>query len=63
MAKKTDYSKKEVGELMKDLAKGREGLRTLRFTGAGARTKDAHAKSKARKEIARILTALKVKKT
>jgi ribosomal protein L29 len=63
MAKKTDYNKKEKGELIKELAKLREELRTLRFTAAGARTKDAHARSKVRKDIARVMTALTVKKT
>jgi ribosomal protein L29 len=62
MAKKTDYSKKEKGELVKELGKLREELRTLRFTAAGARTKDAHAKAKVRKDIACVMTALTAKK-
>lgn len=63
MAKKTDYMKKEGGELVKELAKLREELRTLRFTAAGSRTKDAHARSKVRKDIARVLTAMTAKKS
>jgi len=62
MKKKTDYSKKEQGELVKELSTKREELRTLRFTAAGARTKDAHARSKVRKDIARVLTAMTAKK-
>jgi ribosomal protein L29 len=62
MAKKTDYMKKEQGELVKELAEKREELRKLRFTAAGARTKDAHARAKVRKEIARVLTAMTAKK-
>jgi ribosomal protein L29 len=61
MAKKIDYSKKEKGELIKELGKLREELRTLRFTAAGARTKDVNAKAKVRKDIARIMTALGAK--
>lgn len=63
MAKKTDYSKKERGELVKELANKREELRKLRFTAAGARTKDAHARAKVRKDIARVLTAMTVTKS
>lgn len=55
--------KKEQGELVKELAEKREDLRKLRFTAAGARTKDAHARAKVRKEIARVLTAMTAKKT
>ncbi len=62
MAKKTDYMKKEQGELVKELSEKREELRKLRFTAAGARTKDAHARAKVRKEIARVLTAMTTKK-
>lgn len=62
MAKNTDYMKKDKGELVKELANKREELRKLRFTAAGARTKDAHARAKVRKEIARILTAMTAKK-
>lgn len=62
MAKKTDYTKKEAGELVKELAQLREELRKLRFTAAGSRTKDAHARAKVRKDIARILTAMTAKK-
>lgn len=63
MTKKTDYNKKEAGELIKELAKLREELRTLRFTAAGARTKDSNARAKVRKDIARVLTAMTAKKS
>jgi ribosomal protein L29 len=61
MAKKTTYIEKDVTELNKLLGERREELRTLRFTAAGARTKDSNASAKVKKEIARILTALSAK--
>ncbi len=57
MAKKTSYTDKTAAELVKTLAERREELRKLRFTAAGARTKDTNASAKIRKDIARILTA------
>jgi ribosomal protein L29 len=61
MAKKTSYIDKTREELTKLLGEKREELRTLRFTAAGARTKDTNASKKARVEIARLLTELKKK--
>lgn len=58
MAKKTSFKEKSREELTKLLAEKREELRKLRFEAAGARPKDSNAPSKARKEIARILTEL-----
>ncbi len=46
-------------ELVKLLGEKREELRKLRFEAAGARPKDSNAPSKVRKDIARIMTALK----
>lgn len=62
MAKKLSYKEKEAAELVKELAKKREELRTLRFSAAGARAKDSNAAGKARKEIARIMTELASRK-
>ena len=62
MAKKTLYKDKTKEELGKLLGEKREELRKLRFEAAGARPKDTNAPAKARKEIARIMTALSGKK-
>ena len=59
MATKTDYQAMNKEDLVKLLAEKREELRKLRFEAAGARPKDSNAPAKTRKEIARILTALK----
>ena len=61
MAKKTDYKEKNIEELTKMLAEKREEYRTIRFSAAGARSKDSNGASKVRKEIARIMTELGVK--
>lgn len=62
MAKKQDYTAKEIKELTTLLAEKREELRKLRFEAAGARPKDTNAPGKVRREIARIMTALGSKK-
>lgn len=59
MAKKLSMKEKTKEELVKLLGEKREELRKLRFEAAGARPKDSNAPSKVRKEIARIMTALK----
>lgn len=61
MAKKTDYTAKNIEELKKLLAEKREEYRTFRFQAAGARPKDSNSLAKTRKEIARIMTELGVK--
>lgn len=53
-----DKTAAELGTL---LSEKREELRKLRFEAAGARPKDSNAPAKARKEIARIMTALSFK--
>lgn len=58
MTKNISYIEKTHEELQKLLGERREELRKLRFTAAGARTKDTNASAKVRKDIARILTAL-----
>lgn len=57
--KKTTFTDKTKPELTKLLAEKREELRKLRFEAAGARAKDSNAPGKVRKDIARIMTALK----
>ena len=61
--KKTDYTALEGKEIAKLLGEKREELRKLRFEQAGARPKDTNAPKKARRDIARIKTALRAKKT
>jgi ribosomal protein L29 len=56
MAKKLSFKGKKPEEIQKLLGEKREELRTLRFTAAGGRTKDASLAGKVRKDIARLLT-------
>ncbi len=59
MAKKLSMKEKTKEELVKLLGEKREELRKLRFEAAGSRPKDSNAPAKVRKDIARIMTALK----
>lgn len=63
MAKKTDYKGMDAKELSKKLADAREELRKLRFEQAGARPKDTNSPKKTRREIARMLTAARAKRS
>ena len=56
MAKKLSFKGKKPEEIAKLLGEKREELRSLRFTAAGGRPKDASAGAKVRKDIARLLT-------
>ncbi len=58
--KKTNYSGKKREELIKALMDQREVLRNFQFGEAGSKTRNVKEGSKARKEIARIMTALNV---
>ena len=58
MAKKVTLSEKNPQELTELLAAKREELRTLRFSGIGARVKDSNDPRNVRKDIARIMTEL-----
>ena len=58
MAKKINLSEKNVSELTDLLKEKREELRTVRFTMAGARSRDNDAPKKIRADIARIMTEL-----
>lgn len=60
--KKTDFTTKTPSDLMKLVADKREKLRSHLFGGAGSRTKNVKLAKSIRKDIARILTALNVKK-
>lgn len=63
MAKKTDYKALDQKDFAKNLSEKREELRKLRFEQAGARPKDTNAPKKARREIARMLTAARSKRS
>lgn len=56
MAKKTSFKDMKAEEITKVLTEKREQLRSLRFTAAGGRAKDATEAAKVRKDIARLLT-------
>ena len=63
MAKKEKNLKGlKKGELEEKLGEVRETLRVLRFKAEGARTKNVKESQFLRKEIARILTALRANK-
>jgi len=56
MAKQTNMKTLSDTELVKTLTDIRKDLREHRFAAAGSRPKDTNALSKARKQIARVLT-------
>lgn len=56
MAKKNSFKDMKPEEITKLLGEKREELRKLRFQAAGGRPKDGSARSKTRKDIARLLT-------
>jgi ribosomal protein L29 len=61
--KKTDYKDMDPKDRTKRLGELRAELRKLRFEAAGARPKDSNAPKKTRREIARLLTAIRAGKT
>jgi len=59
--KKTNFNDKAIGEL-KSLAKeAKKALLDFAIQGQQRKLKDVHSSSKKKKEIARILTAIRVK--
>jgi len=58
----TDINKKSAEDLTKTLAEKREEIRAFRFDLAGSAKKNVKAVSLARKEIARTLTELNLRK-
>ena len=54
-----DYSKSDIGELRKLIAEKRETLREFRFGGAGSRSRNTREGRNVRKEIARMMTAIR----
>lgn len=61
MAKDKNKIPETVGEINKEIISHREALKDFRFGSAGGRSSHAHVKRQSRKQIARLLTALKNK--
>lgn len=57
-----DLTNKNKAELQKELNEKKLAVKDLRFGIAGSKNKDVKEFSKIRKDIARIMTALKVSK-
>jgi ribosomal protein L29 len=57
-----DIKSMKEGELVKTLAELREKLRLSRFGGAGSKSKNVKEVANTRRNIARILTILNIKK-
>jgi ribosomal protein L29 len=57
-----DFKKKTDQDLKKDLASNRADLRGFRFGLAGSKTKNVKKGKEIRRDIARILTELNVRK-
>ncbi len=51
-----------TNEILKNIADAREKLRVIRFTAAGARSKNVKESSALKKQIARSLTELRSRK-
>ena len=60
--KKTDFKTKSETELKKALIEKRDSLAKFKFGMTGSRTKNVKEGKNTRRDIARILTALKVSK-
>ena len=61
--KMKEITAKNAADLNRLLAEKRESLRSFRFGGAGSKTKNVKEGRATRKEIARILTVLNMKKS
>ncbi len=58
----SDLQKKNTTDLLNYLGEKREELRGLRFGGAGSGVRNTQAQKLVKKEIARILTEVSVRK-
>lgn len=61
--KKTHFSDKNEKELKEAIAEGRKALVNLRIEKEQRKTKNVHSIRDKKKELARMLTALKAKET
>jgi ribosomal protein L29 len=57
----TDIQALSIKELQKAIMESREALRVLRFGGAGSRSRNVRATRMLRRDIARMLTELRVR--
>lgn len=57
----TDFKKYTVEDLKKELGDKREALRTFRFGEAGSRSRNVREGRTLRKDIARLLTEIRVR--
>ncbi len=57
----SDFSKQDIDELRKLVAQKREALRVFRFGGAGSRTRNVREGRNLRREVAQILTELRMR--
>ena len=57
--KKTDFKKESEAELKKKLTEKRDSLAKFKFGISGSRTKNVKEGKNTRRDVARILTALK----
>jgi ribosomal protein L29 len=60
--KKTDFKKYSVEDLHKEIAEKRESLRNFRFGSAGSRSRNTREGRNLRKEVARLMTELSIRK-
>ena len=57
-----DLTKKEIGEMQKEIADKREALRVIRFGAEGSRSRNVKEAQTTRREIARLLTEINSRK-
>jgi len=62
MAKKKEHKKKSVSDLEKELREKRKNLQKFKFGSAGSRTRNVKEGANIKKDIARILTELNVRR-
>lgn len=58
-----EYKDKTVQDLMKLIAEKREAVRAFRFGSTGSKVKNVKLAATTRKEVARIMTELSMRKT
>lgn len=58
-----DIKQQSVEDLKKDIAEKREALRSFRFGAAGSRTRNVREGRNLRREIARLLTELRSRRS
>ena len=59
----TDLTKQSAEDLMKEVAKKREALRTFRFGESGSRSRNVREGRSLRRDIARMMTELNTRRS